>query len=168
MGFLACFAHSPRQVYVVRVFGQALKQPTEFFDKLESLAPLDDSYRDQVRSLVISHGFRTPQPGLVEAYFRRGTNLVPTGPWIARSVLTGIGETSADRTTDASEPMLQIMQLVRDHYPAAYTEQVEFAGLTNTLERIAVQQAERRLASDKPRIQAYVATLLDRFRKSAP
>lgn len=139
----------------------ASSNPTAFFEFIDTLAPLDQRYRDQIQTLLIYRGFRLANVELVRAYFERGTKHIETGPWIAKCLLTGMEEAAADKSPEAHARIQAVMAEVRRAYPVAFTEQVEYSGLTNTLEKVAQHRAHNRFAADAAMFRTNLLKILE-------
>lgn len=139
----------------------ASSQPEAFFALLDSLAPLDKAYLDQVKSLLISKGFIRADPELVRNYFQRGTNHVPTGDWIPKCLLAGIEESASNPSPDSLRRIRAVLAHVQDAYPSAFTQTFEYSGITNTFDRIARQRADNRFVPYPERYRMHYLQVLD-------
>lgn len=139
----------------------AQTQPTAFYDLLDSLAPLDQGYREQVQTLLIVHGFQRANAELVRLYFERGTPHIPAGPWVGGCLLAGMEEAAASPEAEAHVRIRAVMAEVLKAYPAAFTEPITYSGLTNTLEIHARKRAETRFAADAAMFRTNLIRILE-------
>lgn len=139
----------------------AQTQPPAFFDLLDSLAPLDQGYREQVQTLLIVHGFQRANADLVRLYFERGTRHIPAGPWVGGCLLAGMEEAAANPAPEAHARILAVMAEVQKAYPAAFTEPIIYSGMTNTLENHARKRAETRFAADAALFRTNLIRILE-------
>ncbi len=150
-----------------KLLKHAQTQPVAFFDLLDSLAPLDQGYREQVQTLLIVHGFQRANPELVRLYFERGTRHIPAGPWVGSCLLAGMEEAAANPSREADARIQAVMVEVQKAYPAAFTEPILYSGMTNTLENHARKRAETRFSADAARFRTNLIRILE-SRPSSP